>query len=491
MQPWNLVIHVGYLVIFFILARIIRKSIPGFTKLRIPDAILAGLMALGAKYAINPLAEVTSGVLALPQMNTDTLAGIVYHLLAIGFISLSLKRDDRKGRGRTAISAGFYNVISYCIQGVVGLGATLILTKTFFPDLFPGFGFLLPFGFAQGPMAGTMAGEWFDTLAKSGLLPFPDRVTALSVGFSFSTIGFLWACFVGVPLMNLLVRRRRRRKEPEPGFAPPPPVPEIEKTREGKPDIEGHFVDRITTQIVLIAGCYLLTYLILRTFDWSIHALLAPASGEGGMVDTVVGIFWGIQFVFGAVIATFVGKIVHKLEDRKVIKFPVTDNKLLQHVGGTAIDFMIAASIAAIDLSVLQAYIVPILVITTAGGLVTIFYTWFTVRKVWPKTYVEHFVGFFGDHTGTVATGLALLRGVDPHFQTSAASDLVYGSAIALPLAFPLILMAGLPLEGFRTGNPKLYLIALALPAGYAALIFLIWFIRPVFRYLTKFSQEK
>ncbi|MBN2380835.1 hypothetical protein JXM67_13635 [candidate division WOR-3 bacterium] len=491
MNAWNLVIHVGYLVIFFILARVIRRVVPGFTKLRIPDAILAGLMALGAKYAINPLAQVTSGILALPSMNTETLTAIVYHLLAVGFISLSLKRDESKGRGRTAISAGLYNVISYSIQGIVGLGVTLILVKTFFPDLFPGFGFLLPFGFAQGPMAGTMAGEWFDTLSKAGVLPFPDRTTALSVGFSFSTIGFLWACFVGVPLMNLLVHRRRRIQEPEPGFAAPPPVPEIETGVSDEADTKGHFVDRITTQIVLIAGCYLVTYLVLKTFEWGIYSLLGPITEEGGMVDTIVGIFWGIQFVFGAVIATFVGKIIHRLEARKVIRKPVTDNRLLQHIGGTAIDFMIAASIAAIDLSVLKAYIVPILVVTTMGGIVTIIYTWFTVRKVWPKTYVEHFVGFFGDHTGTIATGLALLRGVDPYFQTSAASDLVYGSAIALPLAFPLILMASLPLEGFRTNNPTLYLWALGLPAGYAALVFLVWFIPPVFRYLTRYSIDR
>lgn len=487
-QPWNLILHIGYLAIFFLIAMVIRRSIPGFTRFRIPDAILAGLLALAAKPGINALARATAGKLFLPPIDTETLTAIVYHMLAIGFISLSLKRDTSKGRGRTAISAGLYNVISYSIQGVVGLAVTFILMSTLFPDLFPGFGFLLPFGFAQGPMAGTMAIEWSRAVSPANVPAFADATTAASVGFSFSTIGFLWACFVGVPLMNILVRRRRRRGEPEPGFAPPPPVPKIEKKAIKGTGIVGQFVDRITTQLILIGLCYLIAYLFLRGVGWGIYAMLGTKPGEAGMLDTVIGIFWGIQFVFGAITATLIGKLIHRLEDRNVIKTPVTDNRLLQHVGGTAIDFMIAASIAAIDLTVLGNYIVPILIVTTVGGIVTIIYTWFTIRKVWPKTYVEHFVGFFGDHTGTVATGLALLRGVDPYFQTSAASDLVYGSALALPLAFPLIIMAGLPVEGFRTGNTLYYWLAFILPAAYLGLIFLIWFIPPVFRFLTRYS---
>lgn len=474
---------------------IIRRSIPGFTKFRIPDAIVAGLLALAFKPLINsliPLLQTGQTLSSAGQgigfINTGTLTAMVYHLLAIGFISLSLKRDSSKGRGRTAVSAGLYNVVSYSVQGILGIGVTFILINTLFPDLFPGFGFLLPFGFAQGPMAGSMAVEWAKELSPAGIPAFPDATTAASVGYSFSTIGFLWACFVGVPLMNILVRRRKRLGEPEPGFVPPAPPPETELKAEKTETATGQLVDRITTQIILVALCYIIAFGFLKLVGWGLYKILNLEQGKAGMLDTVIGIFWGIQFVFGAVTATLVGKFIHRLEDRGKIKIPVTDNRLLQRIGGTAIDFMIAASIAAIDLSVLGSYIVPILIVTTAGGVVTIAYTWFTVRKVWPKTYVEHFVGFFGDHTGTVATGLALLRGVDPYFQTSAASDLVYGSAFALPLAAPLIIMASFPVQGFKTGNPIYYILSFGAPVVYLGLILLVWFIPPVFRFLTRYS---
>ena len=46
--------------------------------------------------------------------------------------------------------------------------------------------------------------------------------------------------------------------------------------------------------------------------------------------------------------------------------------------------------------------------------------------------------------TGTVSTGILLLREVDPTFQTPAANNLVIGSSVAIGLGFPLLLMVGL-----------------------------------------------
>jgi hypothetical protein len=66
----------------------------------------------------------------------------------------------------------------------------------------------------------------------------------------------------------------------------------------------------------------------------------------------------------------------------------------------------------------------------------------------------------------------------------------VYGSALALPLVFPLIFVATLPIEGFETGNPNLYWISLLLVIGYLALTLVIWFLPPVFRFLTRYSMS-
>jgi ESS family glutamate:Na+ symporter len=45
--------------------------------------------------------------------------------------------------------------------------------------------------------------------------------------------------------------------------------------------------------------------------------------------------------------------------------------------------------------------------------------------------------------TGTVSTGVMLLREIDPGFKTPAANNLVLGSTSAILLGFPLLVLIG------------------------------------------------
>lgn len=504
-QPWSLILDLCFLGIFLLIAVVLRRFLPFIRRFRIPDAIIAGFLGLVAGPSIlnivprigkfiGGIIKTAPGVtpdvaesINITLFQTDTLLALVYHLMAISFIALALKSSEGEGRTRSAVSGGFYMVASYAIQGFVGLGVTLILMLTLFPNLFPSFGFLLPFGFGQGPgLAGEMGRSWSQIMIPgTSMSAFPNGE---SVGLSFSTIGFLWACLVGVPLMNILIRRRKRRGEPEPGFGkPPPPEPGAHFLIEKERDYSGmaRSVDKATTQLMLIGGIYFLLILGLNGLTVLIKALIPGSFGAN-----ILKLFWAFHFGFGALIGTFVGKLIRKMEDKRWVKGGKgTNNYLLQHIGGTAIDFMIAASIAAINVRVLGPYIVPILIVTTIGGAVTAGYIWFFVKRVWPKTFVEHFVTFFGTHTGTLATGMALLRGVDPQFRTSAASDAVYGSGIGLAMGVPLILMASLPSTGFEKGNPNYYWWTLLLILGYLAIILAIWFNPWTFKFFTRHTR--
>lgn len=506
-QPWQVILELGYISVALLIAIGLRRLFPFLRKFRIPDAIVGGFIAMIAGPSI----------LNIIPLDSARLTAIVYHLMAIGFIALSLRRSEEKGRGRSALSGSFYIVVSYGIQGFIGLGITLILMQTLFPDIFPSFGFLLPFGFAQGPgLAGGMAAEWATKISPQGLHAFKvtaaeiakyaeqvaaqmgstvtdpqviaaaetaaRKATATSVGFSFSTIGFLWACLVGVPLMNILVRRRKRLGLPEPGLQRPPSRFMVEKERILSE--LGRSIDKTTTQLVLIGVIYLALYFGLKGLTWVIGKVLPGPLGEN-----MSSIFWGFQFGFGALLGTFVGKFIRWLEEKKVLRGRATNDYQLQHIGGGAIDLMIVASIAAIDVRVLGKYIVPILIITSVGGISVIAYTWFLVKRVWPKTFVEHFVTFFGMHTGTIATGMALLRGVDPKLRTSASSDAIYGSGIALLLGMPLIFLAGLPATGFESGKHNLYWITLLAVIGYAAVMMAVWFNPWAFRFFTRHTR--
>ena len=78
----------------------------------------------------------------------------------------------------------------------------------------------------------------------------------------------------------------------------------------------------------------------------------------------------------------------------------------------------------------------------------------------------------FGVSTGTLSTGLALLRVVDPDFETPVASDYAYASGITFVLAIPFILSINLPVRAFESGDMRYFWLALAVAGAY--LLFVI-----------------
>ena len=50
----------------------------------------------------------------------------------------------------------------------------------------------------------------------------------------------------------------------------------------------------------------------------------------------------------------------------------------------------------------------------------------------------------FGMMTGTISSGILLLREIDPLYETPAANSLVVGSGTAVVLALPVLLLVGI-----------------------------------------------
>jgi len=81
----------------------------------------------------------------------------------------------------------------------------------------------------------------------------------------------------------------------------------------------------------------------------------------------------------------------------------------------------------------------------------------------------------FGVSTGTLPTGLALLRVIDPEFETPVASDYMYASGLTFVFAIPFILSINLPVYSVTTGNPVYFWAAVGVSAIYAILVFIVF----------------
>ena len=129
---------------------------------------------------------------------------------------------------------------------------------------------------------------------------------------------------------------------------------------------------------------------------------------------------------------------------------------------------MIITGIASINIDDLKGYWVPFILLAVIGGVVTFLYLKIMCNKIYPNYKYEAFLGMFGMLTGTISSGVLLLREIDPEFETPASNQLVVGSSFGIAFGFPVLLLVKYAANGdtavwISFGLATLYLIALTL----------------------------
>ena len=207
---------------------------------------------------------------------------------------------------------------------------------------------------------------------------------------------------------------------------------------------------------------YFLTFLLLKVLTY----LLSFAGAEGR--ELAVNL-WGISFIFAALLALGTKQLFRALKVDRVL-----DSGSLTRIAGGSVDILVAAAIGAISLVIVARYLLPILVMAILAGLLTIGYVlWFTSR-LFDEHRFQRAMVIYGGSTGTMPTGLALLRILDPEFETPAAVDYMYGSGIAFVLVIPYILAINLMMYGHTRGNPLFYWATLGLILLYLIVFFIL-----------------
>jgi ESS family glutamate:Na+ symporter len=451
---WGTALQFAFILALLGVSLILKANIKFFRKHLIPTALLGGLIGL----IMGP------EILGWVPFNAETLENIVYHLMAVGFIALALKKRQKKSNANIT-NTGFAIVNTYIWQAVIGLGITLLLAATFMPNLFPNLGLLLPLSFAQGPGNALNTGSSLESLVPAS----KALVNGGNIGLSLAAFGFIWAIVGGIPFMNILRRIYKRKKQT---------VTEI--TSAVDPDIQEHtanvpktiYLDDLTIQAVMIGVCYLLTYLVLL----GLEAIL-------GADSTLMKLFWGFQFLFGTLIAILMRVIMDFLNKKNITRIHYIDNYLLQRISSVSFDIMIVAAVCAISLTVLAEYIVPILILTTVGGIFTMIYSAKMAKWMYKEDAFEHAVALYGMWTGTVVTGMALLKEVDPTGRTSVPESLVLGSGFAAIIGVPLMMILNIPISAWVQDKPWLYIVTYAVFAVYSAVCMLgIYFTKRAYR---------
>ena len=437
---WGPIIYFVLLGILLLFGNIIRRKIPIFRKSLLPTAVIAGLVGLLIKeIVVRPMAAsgflvTESGIIAF----NNFLNLITYHTLALGFIAMGLKVNE-KLEIKTNRAHSYYNglviVSTYLLQGIIGIGITFILAYTFMPvfQTGPGLatGILLPFGFGQGPGQANNFGVIYETFDTNGF------AGGQSYGLAMASMGFIWASIGGVFYLNKFKKLKVSGEEKKSTLTS---LQEIEAPDE-IPVAES--MDKLTVQIALILAVYGLT--LLTMFGLSQLVSLNPTAYK--MLNSLI---WGFNFIFGMMIALLSKKFFVFLRKTGLMTRQYPNNFMLNRIAGVVFDVMVVSSILAInfeDLSKNNIWI-AFLLISSVGGAATMFYMHHLTKRVYKEYPLEGFSGMYGMLTGTASTGIALLREVDPYYKTPAATDLVTGTTTAILFGLPILLIASFAPQG-------------------------------------------
>lgn len=437
---WSIIVQFGILAALLLLANVLRRKVAFFRKSLMPTAVLAGFLALIFR------------VTGLLNLELNVMEMITYHTIAIGFIAMSLQIPDKNEAIQkgdfTAAKSGALIVSTYLIQGLVGLIITITLALTVMPGLFKAAGIILPMGYGQGPGQANNVGSTYETLGFAG---------GQSFGLSIAAMGFVCACVVGVIYMNILKRRGTITGADHTAIAAKYTVDNFQSENE-IPVSES--VDKFTVQFAMILVIYLATYLVTKGAT-SFLATYLP-----GLSKTVSALFWGFNFIIGSLLAIVCRNFFRVLTKAGIMTRQYPNNYLLSRTAGFAFDFMVISGIAAIDFQDVRGLWLPFVLLSIAGGVVTLVWLQWLCKKIYPGYYHEGLLSMYGMLTGTISSGVLLLRELDPNFKTPAASNLVTGSSFAIVFGIPMLLLIGLAPE-----SDSLLYLTLGLIAVYLSIL--------------------
>jgi len=419
-QLWVYIIQIGIISALLLLSNLLRRKIPFVRKSLMPTAVLAGFILLILR---------SVGIL---DINTATMEAMTYHALALGFIAMSL-RIPSKGSSSGALigsKSGALIVSTYLVQALTGLIISLILAYTVMPNLFKASGILLPMAYGQGPGQANNVGGTYEALGMVG---------GRSFGLSLAAAGFLCACIVGVIYLNIFDRKQKLKRGSDRTEVSGSVTVDTFQDQNEIPISES--VDKLSVQVALVALVYLVTYLI----TWGITAGLEAIAP--GVAKTVSTLLWGFNFIVGSVVAIGCRVLFKNLRKAKLMERQYQNNYLLSRISGLAFDLMIVTGIASINIEDLSGMWLPFLLMAVFGGVTTFIYLRFMCNKLYPTYSYEGFFSMYGMLTGTLSSGVLLLREIDPHFETPAANNLVVGSSFGIVFGAPVLLLVSLAAE--------------------------------------------
>jgi len=412
--PFESMLVFGCLAIMLLTGVFLRAKINFFQRFLIPSCLIGGILGI---------ILLNLGVMRLPVANLETFA---YHLFNISFISVGLTRNETS-QATSKLNIHIFKAplwmaltqsVIFPLQAIAG-GACVALFGLFGIKLFPTFGFLAPLGFEEGPGQALSIGKVWQGFGFEH---------ATTIGLTFAAMGFFFSFFVGVPLVNWGIRKGLSAQGPRTlpqDFLTGIISSNQKRKSAGELPFHSSNLDSLAFHAALVGLVYVLTYGLVKYLGLIVAA-------------DVASILWGFFFIFGLGIALGIRSAMEKLEIGHLI-----DPGIQRRITGWSVDFLIVSTVMAIKLTIVWQYILPISGISLVSGALTTFMVVYLGKRIWSYNF-ERTIAVYGAVTGTVSSGLLLLRIADPDLKTPVAIEIALMSVFSIPsIGLCLVLVNG------------------------------------------------
>ncbi len=419
--PFEVLVAFFWMAIFLIIGAIMRAKIPLMRRWLVPACMSGGIVGcalinLGVFDMLGPF-----------KPNAQVMSAVVFHLFALSFCCFGLSgfgnSKDSTPLRIVKVSLWFLFIMGGAgfLQTTLGMSVTWSWNAIFGTNFYESIGVLLNRGFSQGPGAALAVGAVWEQAGWAGMVP---------LGLAFAAMGYVVAVIVGVPLTTYLMRKTKMVVEGE--------IPENEL--KGVYEVEcgpsggcltfiSSNIDTFSFQAALLFLTYGLAYALITVLGF-----VLPGS--------IMGMAWGL---FAFFFCLPMGLLVSEVCMKRVFKVGhLHSQDMHSRLLGFIVDFMAVGALLAVEFDAIGSYVPIMLVLSFLCTILTGGVLWMGCRKL--KDYAPHrFVAMFGNATGTVTSGLVLVRMMDPEFRTTVPFEL--GLVAAVGFVFMPITAGLIPFE--------------------------------------------
>ncbi|WIM67434.1 sodium:glutamate symporter [Corynebacterium breve] len=406
--PYDLLIDFGWISLLLIVGNVLRNRIHLLQQLLLPAPITAGLIGL----VLGP--EVLGWINFSDQIGTYTTL-----LIAVVFASMAYSMDLGGSVAKGARNMWAFSTTMFMFQWGLFILIGIFLFKPLFGTE-DWFGMMLPVGFVGG----------FGTAAAVGSsLEGVGAEAASSLGFTSATVGTLVAIIGGVIVANWGIRTGRASQlagelpeELRKGYI----EKEDDRPSIGKATTNPSAIEPLALHGGFIVFSVLIAYLVNQFI--------------GNQFENVSIPLFAMSFVIG-----LLGRLVLNLFKRP----NYLDRETVTTISGAATDYLIAFGIASIVPAAVAQYWLELLILFALGTVFCLFYLFVMAPMFFGKKWLERGIFGWGWATAAVATGIALLKMVDPKLRSGTLNE--YGVAyvgfapfeIGMTIMAPIAVIAG------------------------------------------------